>query len=237
MVMCLGIKCMDRTSPAYLKNDVPESLKTAFRKSSYSFKISKGKNIILQDDVQEDVYLLDEGRAEISIWALDSSETIFREMRKGQIFGELAALDSQPRSVSVTALENCSLYRMSGGQFKEFLKSHAEFRDWFYQYLANRIRNLSEKVFELAQLNVGPRLWKEILRLAEENHTSSDTVVITNFPSKEKLAARLGAGREAINRELKFMVSQNTIEKLGRGRIKVNSLSNLNSMLDRIYDK
>lgn len=213
------------------EDTLPKPIRNSFKARAGGLNVTKNKVIITQDDEKNEVYLLESGRVEISLWSIDSSETIFREVYAGQMFGELSAIDSRPRSVSAIALENCHLYRMSGRQFKYLLIEDLEFRSWFDLFMVNRIRSLSERVFELSRLNLGPRLWKEILRLAMTSKVESDSVIIKNFPSQQKLAARLGAGREAVNKELGAIVTNNIVEKLGRGTIRVISVSALQSMI------
>src|SRR3712207_9596471 len=56
------------------------------------------------DDLSTDVYFLLSGEVRIMIRTPSGKEVIFGEMRGGQFFGELSALDGVKRSANVTAL-------------------------------------------------------------------------------------------------------------------------------------
>ena len=220
------------------KNDthLPDEFRKLFKKHSTSLLVPKGKIIITQEDKEYDVYLVQSGLVEISFWSLDAKETIFREIHEGEFFGELAAIDNKARSANVVAVANSKLYKMSGKTFRDLLDTHQNFRSWFIKTLVARIRSLSNKTVDLSHLNVGPRLWKELIRMIENLPIEDDSVIIEKFPSQEKLAARLGAGREAINRELGSLIQSNYIKKMGRRKIKILSVSSIRRLIENLYD-
>src|ERR671938_1942005 len=75
------------------------------------------------DDLSTDVYFLLSGEVRILIRTPSGKEVIFGEMRGGQFFGELAAMDGVKRSANVTALTRGEVCIMSAAVFREIIFS------------------------------------------------------------------------------------------------------------------
>lgn len=75
------------------------------------------------DDLSTDVYFLVSGEVRILIRTPSGKEIIFGEMRGGQYFGELAAMDGVKRSANVTALTRGEVCIMSAAVFREIVFS------------------------------------------------------------------------------------------------------------------
>ena len=73
------------------------------------------------DDVSTDVYLILAGEVRILIRTQSGKEVILGEMRGGQMFGELAAIDGVSRSANVTALTRGEVCVMTASVFREIV--------------------------------------------------------------------------------------------------------------------
>ena len=147
---------------------------------------------------------------------------------------ELAAIDGLPRSASATALEDCQLARMSGPAFVAFLGEVPRAGLWMAQQLAKRVRDLTNRTFELATLPVAARLQTELLRLALASESPApDRAVIRPLPTHADLAARIGTRREAVSRELSILAHEGLVLQSGRS-LEILSLAKLRLLLDRL---
>lgn len=84
---------------------------------------------------------------------------------------------------------------------------------WLARLLSARIRDLTNKVFELNALRVPSRLHCELLRLCGPHSNESDAVVIEPSPTHAQLAARIGTHREAVTREIGFLVEMGILRQ------------------------
>ena len=54
------------------------------------------------------LFLLD-GQARVSVYSSQGKQVSFRDIRPGGIFGEMAAIDGEPRSASIEAISACAV--------------------------------------------------------------------------------------------------------------------------------
>jgi CRP-like cAMP-binding protein len=74
--------------------------------------------IVKQGEHDQSVYLVIFGRVRVIYASTDAaSEVAIAELGPGEVFGELAVLESQPRSATVVALERTSCLKVPGAQF------------------------------------------------------------------------------------------------------------------------
>ena len=149
-----------------LEVTLPPALNDALRARGRQMPVRRGQIVIASDTQSTDVYLIVSGRVQISLLSSHGRETILRDMGPGRLFGELAAIDDQPRSANVVALDDSVLAVLSAPDFRDFLSNVPEAGFWMAQQLAGRVRNLTEKVFEMATMPVSHRLQSELTRLA-----------------------------------------------------------------------
>ena len=80
-----------------------------------------GRAIVTKGDVGRSMYILVRGRARVHI-----GDQVLNELSEGSVFGELAALDPEPRSASVTATEDVHLFRLDHHALFELMAEHID---------------------------------------------------------------------------------------------------------------
>lgn len=172
------------------------------------------------------VYLVLEGRVQVALYSLGGQEVILRDMGIGELLGELAALDSRPRSASIIALVDCVLASIPGEEFRNMIGATPEAALWLVTKLADRIRDLTEKMYERNTLRVASRLHCELLRLCASAVETEAGLLVEPAPTHAELAARIGTHREAITREMAYLLQQGIIVQMRR-RLLVTNVADL----------
>lgn len=211
---------------------LPAALNDALLARARQMHARRGQIVIADETQSTDVYLIVSGRVQISLLSSHGRETILRDMGPGRLFGELAAIDDHPRSANVIALQDTVLAVLSGPDFRDFLANVPQAGLWMAQQLASRVRNLTEKVFEMATMPVSHRLQSELARLAVEAGISDDRSVVAQVPTHADLAARIGTHREAVTRELGLLASEGIVTQTGR-TLTINSIKRLHALRER----
>ena len=214
---------------------LPASLAEAFLARATKITARKGQMLIAQGSEADDVYLIRSGKVSIAVFSANGRETILRQMGPGRLLGELAAIGGQPRSASAIVAEDALLALVSATAFRTFLQEVPGAGYWMAMQLVARVRNLTEKLSELASLPVAARLLSELLRLAAGGTRMGDACEITGLPTHGELAARIGTHREAISRELGLLAEEGLVVQSGR-RLEIRSVSGLSALLDRLSE-
>ncbi|MBQ0823776.1 Crp/Fnr family transcriptional regulator [Microvirga terrae] len=165
------------------------------------------------DEPSTDVYFLLSGEVRVLMRTASGKEVILYEMRPGDLFGELAALDGVPRSANVTALTRGEACVMPATVFKELLFSHQPIAERLFCLMASRIRELNARFMEQTVLDLRHRLYSELLRLSTPRQDRSGERVITPPPFHHIVAARIGCRREQITREFTMLTQEGLIER------------------------
>lgn len=179
--------------------------------------VDEGATIIDYDDVSRDVFFIESGKVRVIVRTPGGREVIFGDLGPGQFFGELGAIDEHPRSANVTAVQRSRVCVMSAKTFLDVVFHSPTVCHRLLRTLAERLRVGNTRLVEQAALPVKHRLFAELIRLARPRPGSEERV-ITPPPYHHELAARIGARREAVSREMASLERQGTISKT-RGAI------------------
>ena len=168
--------------------------------------------VLAQDAPCDEVYFICSGRVSAKTFSDAGKEITFAELIQGDVFGELSALDGEPRSSFVVTLEESLLAALPARVFNEFLDSHPKVMRALLVELTGRLRRADEKVFEFSTLNTSNRIHAELLRLASMHPAQDGTVEITPPPTHADLASRTNTTRESVTRTLNQLKQGGLIE-------------------------
>ena len=196
--------------------DLPEDVGERLWSAARLIKVAPGKSPISQGSASNSVYIVIKGRLQVTLFSLSGREVILGELAEGEIFGELAAIDGQPRSASVIALSDCLLACVDAETFREATTDLPSGARWLAGRLAAHVRRLTTKLFESSTLPVRSRLHCELLRLCSDADTGESRIVIERAPTHAALASRVGTHREAVTREMNFLAQRGILHQEGR---------------------
>ncbi|MCA0422552.1 MAG: Crp/Fnr family transcriptional regulator [Proteobacteria bacterium] len=176
-------------------------------------KFDEGHVLLDFEDTTGDVYFIIAGEVRILVRTPGGKEVILNDMHAGAYFGELAAIDSTPRSANVTALTKCEMCIVPAPVFREMVFSSNVVCDKLLRLLASRVRDLNERVIQHTVLDVRHRLYAELLRQSQPRASNPQERVVSPPPFHHVLAGRVGCRREQVTRELSNMTGEGITEK------------------------
>lgn len=177
-----------------------------------------------------DLFFVLQGHVRVSIAAAAGREVILRDIRDGEFFGELAAIDQRPRSAGIVAITDTLVARMTAGVFRQVVHEHPDVCDQLLHTLVAQVRMLANRANEQSNLGVRQRLYAELLRLARAPTGGGGHPVVSPPPTHAELAARVSSHREAITRELNALERGQLIERR-RGAIVLLDAERLRGMV------
>jgi CRP-like cAMP-binding protein len=176
-------------------------------------RFDENEVVLDYEDESFDVYFIITGEVRILIRTAAGKEVILGEMKTGQWFGELAAIDGTKRSANVTALTRCELCIVPASVFKEILFGSAIVCDKVLKMLVARVRELNARLAEHSIFDLKHRLYSELLRLSQTRAGHAGERVVSPPPFHHVLANRIGCRREQVTRELSSMTAEGLIER------------------------
>ena len=171
-----------------------------------------------EDDTAEVVFVV-EGRVRVLLRTAAGREVILDDMTTGQYFGEMAAIDGQPRSANVTALEKTRICAMPDAIFRDACCSIPAVNMAVLKVLAGRVRTLNQRLSEYAFLTAKQRLCAELLRLSRPRMGKEGQRIVSPPPLQRELADRISTQREVVTRELASLARKGIVEKTRGGLV------------------
>jgi CRP/FNR family cyclic AMP-dependent transcriptional regulator len=156
-----------------------------------------------------ELYFVAQGHVRVQIRTTSGKETILRDIRDGEFFGELAAIDGLPRTATIVAVADSIIAKMPPAVFRDVVHRYPDACDQLLALLASQVRMLANRVNEFGALDVRKRIYAELLRLSRPARAGDRQAVISPPPTHAELAARVSSHREAVTREL------NSLERAG----------------------
>jgi CRP-like cAMP-binding protein len=185
---------------AGLPEDERERLGSLLRSRRYT----RGEVIFLEGDQGTALCLIAEGRIRIQLTGSDGREVVINVYGPGEIFGELALLDGEPRSADAIAQDAARVYWLQREDFAAFLDSHPRAAMTMLASLSRRLRHTTRVVQDATFRDVPARLARVLLDLAARNGQAiPGGIRIESRLTQGELAAMVGASRETVTRALR----------------------------------
>lgn len=193
-------------------------------------RATAGQWLLDYQDASNDVFFVVAGVVRVILQS-GGREVLFRELKAGEFFGELAAIDREPRSSGIVAVLDVTLGRMPASVFIATVNEHADVCNQLLGLLARQIRSLSNRVHEFTTLDVRHRIMAELLRLSRPEPNRPGRAIVSPPPIHAEIAARVSTRREAVVRELTAMERAGLIERR-RGAIALTDVNRLRRLVD-----
>lgn len=190
-----------RTSPLF-QAMLPEEL-DAILGFATERRCRRGQMIFQKGDTGSSMMAVLSGRVRISAVNADGKEITLNVINPGQMFGEIALLDGEPRSAAASAIEDTSLLVVERRHFLPFLASNQTLASRLLAVLCERLRNTSLALEQIALFDLEARLARLILKLAADyGRPSADGTRIELKLSQRDISNLVAATRESVNKQL-----------------------------------
>jgi CRP/FNR family transcriptional regulator, cyclic AMP receptor protein len=185
---------------------------------------------VTQLDRHNEVFFILSGTVRATFHGVAGKDVQFRDQHAGEMFGELAAIDGQPRSAEVIAVTETFLAVVSAADFLAIAAEHPAIARRVLNRLASLVRALSDRVVEFSTLGVNNRIHGELLRLAREFGVQDNQALIKPAPTHADIASRVSTHREAVTREIAALARAGILQR-GRGCLRVCDVARLETLV------
>ena len=187
------------------------------------------------EDDSTDVRFILSGNVRVILRISAGREMILAEMKEGDHFGEIAAIDGETRSANVTALSPSRMCVMPRKVFLDILAEHWDINHTILSEMAGRIRMLNTRLSEHSFLQTRHRLYCELLRLSRPRPMNPEHRSISPPPTQKDLAARIGSRREVVSREIANLKRDGIVDRT-TGALVLQDVGRLNRMISEGWD-
>jgi CRP/FNR family cyclic AMP-dependent transcriptional regulator len=180
-------------------------------------KVSKDELILAEEEPGDSLFIIVSGKVKVTLSSERGREVILSVLGPGEVFGEMAILDGEPRSARVTAQAAGFLYQLSREALVDYVQRSPKAALNMLTVLCRRLRRADEVIGNLALLDVYGRVAHVLLDLArKEGVAREDGILISNRPTQHDLAAMIGTSRETVSRALNEFARSGYITLMGR---------------------
>jgi CRP-like cAMP-binding protein len=176
-------------------------------------RFTAGEQIIDRETESTDVYFVVQGSVRVVNYALSGREVSFDDIEAGGYFGELAAIDSAPRSANIVAINETVTAALPAAAFLEAVTSHPQVAYALLKRLASVIRQSTGRIMDLSTLGAHNRIHAELLREASDSGITSNAATISPIPLHHDIAARASTTRETVARVLNDLARQRIVRR------------------------
>lgn len=117
-------------------SETPEALLVNVASILKEIEVKKGETIIRKGSMGSSMFIIFEGKVKVH----DEDHNI-ATLGPGEVFGELAVLDPEPRMASVTALEDTKLFKIEQDIFYEMMAEQINVAKGIMRVLCKRLRD------------------------------------------------------------------------------------------------
>ncbi|MDG4788155.1 Crp/Fnr family transcriptional regulator [Micromonospora sp. WMMD1102] len=184
--------------------------------------------ILLHEGAQgSHLVLLRQGLTKVTASHPDGRSTLLAIRFRGDLVGEMSALNKRPRSATVTTCGPAVVNVIQLHEFKPFLRSHPEAALEVAAMVADRLRWSNQRRVEFTSYPARVRVARIIAELARSHgRQAPDGVVIDIHLTQSELATACGASDTTIEKTLRQLRGEGVVETDYR-RITIRDLARL----------
>ncbi|PWT98231.1 MAG: cyclic nucleotide-binding domain-containing protein [Bacteroidetes bacterium] len=124
--------------------DTPETILAEIAHLMIDVHVQKNEQIVKEGEFGSCMYIILDG-----IVKVHKGNQLLAKLYRKDFFGELALLDTETRSASVTAETDCMLFRIDQESFYDMIESRPEVVKGVIKMLCKRIRAVNEQLIKL----------------------------------------------------------------------------------------
>ena len=199
---------------------LPDDAVTEILAQAIDRPMRRGQTIFQKGDEGSYMVAVLSGRMRIHDVSPDGAEITLNMIDAGEVFGEIALLDGNPRSADATAMEDSQLMLVERKHFLPHLMSNHDLALRLIVVLCERLRETSETLGNFAMLGLPGRLARRLLTLAAEYGKPANGRTRVDIPLTDtELGRFVGCTRETVNKQMRAWEERGIVARESKRRI------------------
>ena len=188
-----------------------ETMATMVTLTSYD----RGAVICERESHGEAMYLLISGRVKVSLIASDGREIALSYLDAPSHFGEMALVDSEPRSADVVAVSDCEVIALDAKDLASAIRVQPKLALSLIATLSRRLRQTIARLEEMAFCDAKHRVMRVIFNVASASSEGSNSSLVKGLTQYE-IGTLAGTSRETASRIISQLQKDGVLETHGR---------------------
>lgn len=205
-------------------NLLPESLFEKFGKT-----YDPGQIVFCEYEPGNDFYFIQEGRVKITKTIGNAQKTL-DVLSAGDIFGEMAILEEEPRSASAIAVDKVRVLNFNRANFDTLMQSNPQLALRLLVIFSNRINDARRRLQILLLDDVQSKVADVFLMLAEKDPHYGHVKNMVFHTTVEDIASWCGQPIDEVQKIINLSVRQGKVE-LFADRIVVNNINDFSRLI------
>jgi CRP/FNR family transcriptional regulator, cyclic AMP receptor protein len=194
-----------------------ESARTELDSLGRRIRFPVGAHVLREGDSITLMGVVVEGLLKVVMHRSDGRAIVLGVVGPGDLIGEIAALDGEPRAASVIALTQVEVRVIPNDLFIEFRKRRADVTEALLALVVSRVRTRDQALLDIGTSDGVGRMCRRLIDLADRFGTRDATGVV-EFESpvnQSDMAAWAGMSREAVVKALSSLRRLGWVENSG----------------------
>jgi CRP/FNR family transcriptional regulator, cyclic AMP receptor protein len=173
--------------------------------------------LIFAGDEPDALYFILDGSVAVIIEDEDGRELVLAYLNPGDFFGEMGLFDEmKSRSAWIKARTACEVAEINYPKFKTLCEQNPEILFKLSSQMAIRLKQTSQKVGDLAFLDVTGRVARALLELCQQPDAMTHPDGMQLKITRQELGRIVGCSREMVGRVIKALEDQGLITAHGK---------------------
>jgi CRP-like cAMP-binding protein len=161
-------------------NPYAKTVKLNFKADEFNRTYPKDNMIFSEGEPGEELFIIQKGSVKIAK-IVDNNEVLLAVLKTGDIFGEMALLESKPRAACAVAFEECNLMAVNRANFERMVKTQPQIVARLTTLLAERIWFIYKQLANTLLTDPLGRIYDALLMQLEKNRIEITDIRPTSY--------------------------------------------------------
>lgn len=191
------------------------------------------QQIIDRNSSSRDVFFVISGKVRIVNYPYFGRGIILNELSAGSYFGELSAIESQPRSARVISIVTSLIASLPQKYCLDTLEALPKMALQVMTHLSSFLHGATQRIMDLSTLGANNRVHADLLRQTGEITDEMKTATLDPVPIHNDIVSRISTTRETVARVMNDMARRGIVKKMGNTLL-VNDVQRLRDMVEEV---
>src|SRR5690554_438503 len=190
-------------------------------------KYLKGEIIFFEDNNDENLYILLDGRVKLTMLSPEGKEKAISILQVGDIFGEMSLFDQDTTPITAEVIDDARLVSVPFQDLEEIIRQEPEVAIKIIEALAKRSRLLTSQIRELVFQDAEERLASLLMRFIEDFGVEVKSGYLIDIVlTHQEIANLMGSSRVTVTKLLNQFIDEGII-KIYKRKIVVMDIDRL----------